>query len=112
MRIVATEQLGELGAGESAPAVFQWHWYYQAPSLTLWLLTCGLVVLLQGNRKWRAIPVALTIAVFLLEGLGILFGSLVAVWIIVWLAGRWLPGRHGVAGDLTAVPSFGSDWGN
>ena len=94
MRIVTTQELGDLGPGESAPTVFPWRWSYQAPSLALWLLILVLLVLSRGNRRWQAVPPVLTIVLLMLEGLSPLFGWLVMAWIIVWLASRWLPGRQ------------------
>jgi len=104
LRIVTTQELGDLGPGQSAPTVFPWRWHYQAPSLALWLLILGLLVVSKVNRKWQGrltvIPLALTVVLLMLEGLSPLFGWLVMAWIIVWLAGRWLPGLQPVADGL------------
>ena len=62
-----------------------------------------LLALLQGKRNWQVIPLGLTFAFCLLEGFSIMFASLVVAWIIVWLVGRWLPGRRRVADGLATA---------
>ena len=92
-----------MGSSASVPALVQWQWYYQVPSLGLWLLSVLLLVLLRGRRSWWAIPMLPTFALWLLEGFGPLLGCLAIAWIVAWLAGRWLPGRQQVADGLATA---------
>ena len=64
------------------------------------MFSVGAWVLLRGNRHGQVVPVLTTIALWTLEGLSPLFGSLMVAWGIVWVAGRWLPGRQPAAAGL------------
>ena len=91
LRIVVSQQLGELGPGESKPAIVQWRWYYHLPSLAVWLAAIVALLVLKGSkvrRDWLiVIALALSFVVWLMDGVGILVGVLAIVWIFVWLTG-------------------------
>jgi lipopolysaccharide export LptBFGC system permease protein LptF len=91
LRIVAAEELGDLGPSEGAAVSFQWRWYYPAPSVGLWALLVFLLILVKRTHTARAwlilIAVVLAIILWQMEGLSPLFVSLGAAAIIVWLVG-------------------------
>jgi hypothetical protein len=116
---VATQELGDLGPGQSQPTVFHWRWYYGVPSLGLWILVGLMLVVPKENRNWQAwlilIPVVLTVGFW--QGLAMLpgmppevalsfggtFGTVAAAWAVLWLLGHWLSRGHRVAAFLLAL---------
>ncbi len=114
LKIVASQELGKLGAPEGGPVLFQWHWYYNIPAIPQWILLLALVVVPQRNRNKQAwLILLLPISVTLLWLLTLLAGSpsydsevvwqfiiaLTIAWASVWLLSPWLARRgpkHGV----------------
>jgi hypothetical protein len=92
LKIVASQSLGALGSGQSAPTYFQWRWYHHLPILTVWLAAVVFVVLWKGDRKspaWRLVAaIVLTVVLVRMDGVRLLFLVLLATWLIVWLVGR------------------------
>ena len=110
LSVVASEEMGELGSGESEPAVIDWHWYYHVPSFSMWALPLVLLIVLPENRTrqtWMILIPVIVLTVFVwpllarllsfrsldAERYGIQFDALVASWASVWLLGgrlsRW-----------------------
>jgi hypothetical protein len=91
LRIVASQELGDLGPSQGAPVSFSWRWYYAAPSVGLWVLIVALLVFLKRTRTARAwlglITVVLAVILWQMEGFSPLLISLGAAWIVIWLVG-------------------------
>ncbi len=113
LKIIASQDLGQLGAGEAAPVFCQWRWHYLLPSFALWLSTAFLLVLWGRNRQRRgwAIAVAALLGIILLrmEGAGILVGSLVIVWIVVWRVPQRRGGPQRPGDDRPAYLQYRAD---
>ncbi len=54
LRIVASHNLGEVGAKEAKPTVVQWRWFDGKPTLPLWIGLLVLLVVPKENHKWQA----------------------------------------------------------
>ena len=54
MKIVASHNLGKLGAEEGKPVLVQWRWFDSKPTLPLWIALAVLLVVPKENRKWQA----------------------------------------------------------
>ena len=54
MKILASHNLGELGAEEGKPVLLQWSWFDSKPTLPLWIGLLLLLVVPKENRKWQA----------------------------------------------------------
>jgi len=117
--VVASQDIGQLGAHDSTPASIAWRWYYHVPSLGLWVTLAVLLVLVPANRRPQAwliwLPV-LAVAVgwsmlgrllFLSPDASEPFGefllALAAAWAAVWLLVPWLAPRHFLAGMFLAM---------
>jgi hypothetical protein len=91
LRIVVSQQLGELGPSESKPAAIHWRWYYHLPSLSVWLAAIAALIvskLSKVRRDWLIlIALVLSFVVWQMDGVGILVAVLAIVWIFVWLTG-------------------------
>ena len=55
LKIVASQDIGELGAKESEPVVYNWMWYYNVPVVFLWVVLLLVLVLVKANRNRRAL---------------------------------------------------------
>ncbi len=93
LHVVVTQQLGELGSGESEPAIVSWRWRYVLPSLGLWLTALLVLVVsyVVGKRQqdWPVvICIVLSFILFQMEGASILVATLIAALIVVWLIRR------------------------
>ncbi len=53
MKIVASSNLGKLGAKEGKPVLVPWRWFYSQPTLPLWIGLLLLLVVPKENRKWQ-----------------------------------------------------------
>jgi MFS family permease len=54
LKIVASHNLGKLGAEEGKPVLVPWRWFYSQPTLPLWIALLLLLVVPKENRNWRA----------------------------------------------------------
>jgi hypothetical protein len=115
MRIVASENLGELGRAESEPVLLNWRWYHYVPGLPPWIVLGLLLVLPRHNRNrqaWLILILPLLVAAFwqlilaaLPEpsaelGFAASFVTALAIaWASMWLLGPWLcvGGRAGTS---------------
>jgi hypothetical protein len=99
-----------LGPSETEPAIVEWHWYDDLAGyagVARWALILFLLVLVKGNRNWRAwtilIPFYLLgeivwpwvqrLEPFLSPGsgqYGLPFQWLAVAWTALWLLGPWL----------------------
>jgi uncharacterized membrane protein len=62
LKIVPSQDLGNLGPRDDAAVIYNWKWYYSIPSLALWAVLVLAIVLVKANRN----PPALLILVPLL----------------------------------------------
>jgi hypothetical protein len=118
LRLVATRELGDLGTSESEPVVIQWRWYYHLPSMAIWIMVAGLLVLVRENRNWQAATIL--VPAVLLAGIAwpllanwvprplfilfcfvpcddeaeFAFSSLIGTWTALWLMAPWLARRR------------------
>jgi hypothetical protein len=119
---VATQELGDLGARESRPAVVQWRWHYHVPSLGVWALLVALLVLVKPNRHAQAWLIWLPILAVLLgwsmltrllslspqtaDPMGSFLTALAASWATVWLLAPWLARRRFPAAFAIALAAM------
>jgi len=57
LKIIASADIGELGPKDSDAVVYEWKWYYSAPSLALWALLLLAIVLVKANHNPHALLV-------------------------------------------------------
>ncbi len=105
LRIVAWQEIGQLGRRNSAPVLFHWRWYHYATTAPLWAAILLLLVLPRANRNRQAwlilVPLLLVLALWRVAILSIgLFGReeifsswLVVTWTMAWAA-VWLSGHR------------------
>lgn len=53
LKIVASSDLGKVGAVEPRPTLVEWRWYDSKPTLPLWILLGALMIVPRENRKWQ-----------------------------------------------------------
>ena len=119
MKIVPSQDLGNLGSRDGAAVIYNWKWYYSVPTLVLWVMLVLAIVLVKANRN----PSALLILVPLLitnllwsifkkvvgfpstqaEIFNMLFYSLTAGIAILWLLGHKLGNRSRFVTFLLAL---------
>ena len=74
LRIVASQDIGPLGAKDGSPVTFPWRWYYSVPTLPLWALIVLLLVVPKANRHRQAWLILIPLGVVLFcVALGALF---------------------------------------
>ena len=119
MKIVASQELGNLGPRKSEPTLFRWQWYHHVPSLALWVVIFMLLVLVKGNRNrqaWlillpllavtvisRMIPRLFLLSPATVEAFASFSVSIAAAWAVVWLLSHWLAKCHATAGFFLAL---------
>jgi hypothetical protein len=112
LRIVPTQELGQLGLLQGAPTLFRWHWCYHTATAPLWALILLLLVIPKANRNrqawliliplvavlalWHTFAVSLGMSAQSAQFLGILIVSGTMAWTAVWLLGHWLGSRYGI----------------
>ena len=110
LRIVASQELGQLGRSDSAPVMFHWRWYYHTTTAPLWAAIILLLAVPRANRTRRAwlilIPslfvlilwrVPITWLDFIGDPSHLLDWLIVTwtmAWAIVWLISPWLTSRY------------------
>jgi hypothetical protein len=110
LRIVASQDIGQLGPKDGSPVLFHWRWYYHFPTAPLWALIVLLLIAPKANRHRQAwlilIPLALVLLVWHMptvllgmsdgsaEILGCLIVSFAMAWAAVWLLGHRLGSRR------------------
>jgi hypothetical protein len=106
LRIVASQDLGQLGPPNGPPVVFRWRWYYHVPLLPLWAIMLLLLIVPKTNRHFQAWLILIPLGVVLLvprmlttlfaapdqvaELLTYSVASFAMAWSVVWLVGHWL----------------------
>jgi len=55
LKIVTSQDIGELGPKEGTAVIYNWRWYYSALGLLLWLALILVLVLPKSNRDRRAL---------------------------------------------------------
>jgi hypothetical protein len=63
LKIVASQDLGELGDKEGKPVVYNWKWYYNLPGLGLWIILAAAFVFVRENRDRRALAILLPLGI-------------------------------------------------
>jgi hypothetical protein len=116
---VVSQHLGHLGTKESSPVVVDWHWYYHVPSLGLWIVLAGLLILVRSNHCFQAWLIVLPVLAVQLgwsmlarlvslppggaESFGGVLVALAASWAAVWLLASWFAQRGILAGMALAL---------
>ena len=119
MRIIASQDIGELGPKEGAAVVYSWKWYYSTPSLALWVVLVGAIVLVKANRNPHAllilVPLLIANLLWLVfkkvlgfssadtEMFSMVFNSLVVGITVLWLLGHKLSNRNRLVTFLLAL---------
>ncbi len=119
LSVVASQEIGELGAHDSSPASIEWRWYYHVPSVGVWAVLVSLLVLVKANRcaqawliwlpvlavalAWSMLSRMLFLSPDAAEPFGDFLTTLAASWAAVWLLAPWLAPRHLLAGVFLAV---------
>jgi hypothetical protein len=55
LKIVPSQDLGNLGPRDGAAVIYNWKWYYSIPRLALWALLVLAIVLVKANRNPHAL---------------------------------------------------------
>jgi hypothetical protein len=119
LKVVASQDIGDLGPKESKAVAYHWKWYYHLPGLFLWAILVLALVLIKANRDRRAwlILVPLLI-VYLLwsvfkqvlhvpsaqaEMFGMMVSSLTVGVAVLWLVGDKIGNRNRFVTFLLAL---------
>jgi hypothetical protein len=110
LRIVASQDIGQLGPRDGRPVVFRWRWYYHVPALPLWAIVLLLLIVPKANRRLEAWLILAPLGVVLLvwrmpavlfsmsdgstETLGFFVVSGTLAWSMIWLLGHWVGFRY------------------
>lgn len=70
MKIVASQDIGEIGPKEVKPVIYNWNWYYNIPGLALWVVLLGTIMLVKANHNPRALLIVLPLLAVNLLWLG------------------------------------------
>jgi len=70
LKIVASQDIGEMGLKEVKPVIYDWNWYYNIPGLALWVVLLGAIVLVKANHNPHALLIALPLLAVNLLWLG------------------------------------------
>jgi hypothetical protein len=106
LKIVASQDIGDLGPKDGPPVSFPWRWYYSIPSLPLWALIIVLLIAPKANRNRQAWLILIPLGVVLIvwrvpaglfslsdkstEIIACFVVSIAFAWSTVWLIGHWL----------------------
>ncbi|UCG57037.1 MAG: hypothetical protein JSU70_19505 [Phycisphaerales bacterium] len=55
LKIVASQDIGDLGPAHSEPVFYYWTWFHSIPSLALWVVLALAIVLVKANRRAQAL---------------------------------------------------------
>lgn len=110
MKIIASQDIGELGTKESTAVVYDWKWYYSTPSLALWLVLIAAFIFIKANRNPQALLILVPLLIVNLLWLvfkkamgfssadagmfGMVFNSLVVSITVLWLFAHKLGNRN------------------
>jgi len=110
LKIIASQDIGELGTKESTAVVYNWKWYYSTPSLALWLVLIAAFIFIKANRNPQALFILLPLLIVNLlwlvfkktlgfssadaEMFGMVFNSLVVSITVLWLFAHKLGNRN------------------
>ena len=51
MKVVPSQNLGDLGPGDGEPVLVDWRWYHFLPGLSYWVFMAILLILWKTNRQ-------------------------------------------------------------
>lgn len=118
MKIVPSADIGDLGPQQGASVIYNWRWYYGAPTLTLWLALIAAFVFIKANRNpqallilvpllivnllWLVFKKALHVGSTEAEMFGMVFHSLVVGITVLWLLANRLGNRNPLVTFLLA----------
>ena len=119
MKIIASQDIGELGTKESTAVVYNWKWYYSTPSLALWLVLIAAFIFIKANRNLQALLILVPLLIVNLlwlvfkkalgfssadaEMFGMVFNSLVVSITVLWLFAHKLGNRNRFVTFLRAL---------
>ena len=101
MKIIPSQDIGELGPNQGTAVVYDWKWYYSTSSLSLWLVLIASFIFIKANRNPQALFILVPLLILNLlwlafkkvmvfgsadiEMFGMLFNSLVVTITVLWL---------------------------
>ncbi len=118
LKIVASQDIGELGAKDSEPVTYNWKWHYNIPGLLVWVILILSLVLVRANRNRRALLVFIPLLITTLWWMGfanltrmplaqkeicaMVFQSLCVGLAVLWLLGEKIANRKRYVTFLSA----------
>ncbi|HUW19980.1 MAG TPA: hypothetical protein VMW16_11825 [Sedimentisphaerales bacterium] len=119
LKVVASQDIGELGEKESSAVTYEWKWYYHVPGLLLWAILILVLVLIKANRSPRAWLILIPLLIVNLlwsvlrqllhvpsaqgEMFGMVVNSLAAAVAVLWLVGDKIGNRSRLVTFLLAL---------
>ena len=110
MKIIASQDIGELGPNQGTAVVYDWKWYYSTSSLALWLVLIAAFIFIKANRYPQALLILVPLLIVNLLWLAfkkvllfssadtqmfsMVFNSLVVGITALWLLGHKLGNRN------------------
>jgi len=110
LKIVASADIGKLGTKEGLAVTYNWKWYYNIPSVILWVILFGAIILTKANRNPRTLLIILPLLAVNLIWFGfvkllnfpsltimqfnLLFNSLTVGITLLWLLAHKLGNRN------------------
>ncbi len=110
MKIVPSADIGDLGPKQGTAVVYNWKWYYRAPTLALWLVLIAVFIFIKDNRNPQALLILVPLLIVNLlwlvfkkamgfrsadaEMFGMVFNSLVVSITVLWLFAHKLGNRN------------------
>jgi len=118
LKIVPSADIADLGPQQGASVIYNWRWYYGAPTLTLWLALIAAFVFIKANRNPQALLILVPLLIVNLlwlvfkkalhvgsadaEMFGMVFHSLAVGITVLWLLANRLGNRNPLVTFLLA----------
>jgi hypothetical protein len=119
LKIIASQDIGELGPNQGTAVVYDWKWYYSTSSLALWLALIAAFIFIKDNRNPQALLILVPLLILNLlwlafkkvmvfgsadiEMFGMVFNSLVVGITVLWLFAHKLGNRNRFVTFLRAL---------
>jgi hypothetical protein len=119
LKVVASQDIGELGPKESKAVTYHWKWYYHVSGLLLWVILIVVLVLIKANRNRRAWLILIPLLIVNLlwsmlrqllhvpsaqgEMFGMMVNSLAVGVAVLWLVGDKIGNRSRLVTFLLAL---------
>ena len=119
MKIITSQDIGELGPNQGTAVVYDWKWYYSTSSLALWLALIAAFIFIKANRNLQALLILVPLLIVNLlwlafkkvmvfgsadiEMFGMVFNSLVVGITVLWLFAHKFGNRNRFVTFLLAL---------